>query len=67
MGKVDQRTARKHIISMYRAGVPVEQLAKAAPHELGVRPRFVYRVLGFEYRYNPVEHRMEWVEPMEGT
>lgn len=59
------RNARKHIIAMHRAGIPVEELAKAAPVELGVRSRFVYRVLGYERHYNRRTRKTEWVKPLE--
>lgn len=63
---IPKKTARKHIIALHRAGMPIEQLARDAPRELGVRARFVYRVLGYEHRRNPKSRKFEWVKPMEG-
>lgn len=47
--KKKERQLRKMIIALHKAGTSVEQLAKDS-HELGVRPRFIYRVLGYRRR-----------------
>ena len=64
--KKKERQLRKTIIALHRSGVSVEKLAKDAPQELGVRPRFVYRVLGYRrkrIRLGTGQSYLAWVPP----
>jgi len=62
--KKKERQLRKTIIALHQAGVPVEKLARDAPKELGVRPRFVFRVLGYRKQIIRFEgtRRLAWVK-----
>jgi hypothetical protein len=64
--KQNEQQLRKTIIALHQSGVPASQLAKDAPKELGVRPRFVYRALGYRRKMVRVDGKSYltwWREP----
>lgn len=68
MGKGERiKQTRKVIRRMHAAGVPVGRLVRSAKEELGVRPRFVYRALGYKHGVifdpNKAQYVRAWVHP----